>query len=332
MVKKKTNLGKMEGGYTPKNCFYYLKDNLIVKDEDLSHLPLIEEQNIVWINLSDPLPEEVKKIEEILNINILEPQEIEEIEMTSRFINKGYYWTLNFVFPLTANGEISATNVSFVVKGNVLITYKDRDLPLFKVMGQKVKNLSGELISGRSLFIMFCEVRVDLEADNIEAITKNVTSLVRTVNNRTLTNEEGLRGVAHLLELCLITRDALEDMEKGLYALLKTNHLNNEEKERVSKIISDIFSLMEHITFLITRLEYLQNTVIAFINLQLNDIIKIFTVVTVLFMPPTLIASIYGMNIHLPLANHEYGFWILLGIMIITIVLPLLYMIRKKII
>jgi magnesium transporter len=113
--------------------------------------------------------------------------------------------------------------------------------------------------------------------------------------------------------------------------MLKSELFPSEAKSKLSIIIKDINSLIEHTRFSFDRLEYLQDTFLGLVNIQQNKIIKIFTIVNVIFLPPTLIASMYGMNFdHIPELHWAYGYPFAIGLMVLTVVLILLYFRIKK--
>lgn len=320
----------MEGIYVPGSCFYYFREGKIIKDDDLKNLFLCDEKDLLWINLNNPTDDEIKMVEEVLNVNIQEPEEIEEIESTSRFINKGYYWILNTYILMEKEESLEPCSVSIIWKDNFLITFRNGDLPVFKSIGQKIKANGSTIRNGKDLFFLLYETRIDLDADFVEIIAKDVANFIKISNTPRADYRRALKGCARLIEISLLYRDMLEDAEKGLYSLLRTNFFTADEKEKASRFISDISSIMEYLSFLITRLEYLQNFLIGMINLELGDVVKIFTVVTVLLLPPTLIASIYGMNLtYLPLAQERWAFGFFIAIMIVMIVLPSIFFRRK---
>jgi Mg2+ and Co2+ transporter CorA len=132
-------------------------------------------------------------------------------------------------------------------------------------------------------------------------------------------------------DLTMSLREALFDKQRVLSSLLRNEDLMVDSYNRLRIIIKDINSLIEHANFNFTRLEYLQNSFLGLLNIEQNKVIKTFTVVSLVFMPPTLIASIYGMNFHLmPELSSEYGYPIALCLMFISSIIPLAIFKRKK--
>ena len=129
----------------------------------------------------------------------------------------------------------------------------------------------------------------------------------------------------------MLIRENIVDKSRVCSSILRSELFPSEAKSKLSIIIKDINSLIEHTRFSFDRLEYLQDTFLGLVNIQQNKIIKIFTIVNVIFLPPTLIASMYGMNFEqMPELSWAYGYPFAIGLMVLTVVLILLYFRIKK--
>jgi magnesium transporter len=143
-------------------------------------------------------------------------------------------------------------------------------------------------------------------------------------------SEEIILSITRFQETTMMLRENIIDKQRVVSAMLKSDHFPKECYDRLRIIIKDINSLLEHTTFSFERLEYLQNTFLGLINIEQNKIIKIFTVASVVFMPPTLIASLYGMNFKfMPELNWHYGYPVAIGLMLLSSV-STLWLFRKK--
>ena len=131
-------------------------------------------------------------------------------------------------------------------------------------------------------------------------------------------------------ENTMLLRETIIDKQRVLSGILRSQFFPDDRKERLRIVLKDISSLLEYSTFNFERLEYLQNTFMGLINLEQNQIIKIFTVFTIIFMPPTLIAGIFGMNYTiLPSSTHPYGFWFSLLLMVFSMAAMWFFFKRK---
>lgn len=129
----------------------------------------------------------------------------------------------------------------------------------------------------------------------------------------------------------MLLHEAITEKQRVVSSLIRIPEFNKIESERLKIILKDIASLLQHSQFSSERLEYLQNTFLGLVNIEQNQVIKIFTVVTVVFMPPTLIASIYGMNFSvMPELTWMVGYPFAIALMIISSMLFLWYFKRKK--
>ena len=127
----------------------------------------------------------------------------------------------------------------------------------------------------------------------------------------------------------MLVRENIVDKQRLISNLLKSDKYPRDLQGRFNVILQDITSLINHADFSFERLEYLQETVVGLINLEQNNIMKIFTLVSVLLMPPTLVASFYGMNVPLPFMDKWWAWLLLLGVMLLTVAF-VLYIFRRK--
>jgi len=181
------------------------------------------------------------------------------------------------------------------------------------------------------VLVTLLETRVEYDADMIEDATDLITSLSKTLNTEDDLDQDILIRIKDLQEKVMIIRQNIMDKQRVVSNMLKCNFFPEELLPRLTMIIKDINSLFEYTRFGFDRLDYLQDTFLGLVNLQQNKIIKIFTVVSVIFMPPTLIASIYGMNFkHLPELDWKLGYPISILMMVGFSGAVMLYFRRKK--
>ena len=288
----------------------------------------IEKQNIIWIDLND-VPEEVEsKLESFLKIYIQEDEEIEEIEMSSRYIQTDDSIVANSNF-LLDNYEIEP--VSFIVKNGILVSVRGGELRSFNETVRKIYANTNAFPSGFHVLVTLLETRVEYDADMIEDATDLITSLSKTMSStEERVDEDVLLQIKDLQEKVMIIRQNIVDKQRMVSNMLKCSFFSSDLLARLTMVIKDINSLFEYTRFGFDRLDYLQDTFLGMVNIQQNKIIKIFTVVTVIFMPPTLIASIYGMNFdNMPELHTAHGYLFALLAMLLSI-LGVLFFFKKK--
>ena len=183
--------------------------------------------------------------------------------------------------------------------------------------------------NGYTVFVSIMDQRVDLDADMIELISKEIAQYSKRINQEEDIDEDFLLDINQLQENTMAVRENIVDKQRLISSMMKSDKYPQELQSRFAVILQDISSLVNHANFSFERLEYLQETVVGLINLDQNKIMKIFTLVSVLLMPPTLVASFYGMNVPLPFMNKGL-MWLALLLFMLLLVGVVLYIFRRK--
>lgn len=287
--------------------------------------------NILWIDLQSPSSQEREFIEKKFSIEFFTSQEVQEIESSSRFFETEETIEINLGF-VSTDVELSIQNVTFILKNQILFTYRQGDVKTFAEAVRRLKTMSTETKDhGLDVFLTILETRIDGDADLIESINRRVNHVSKALIAQKSLKEDLLLGIAQLQENVMILHQAITEKQRIVSSLIRIPEFNRLGNERLTIIIRDIASLLQHSQFSSQRLEYLQNTFLGLVNIEQNQVIKIFTVVTVIFMPPTLIASIYGMNFkHMPELDWVAGYPVALALMIASSLIFLWYFRRKK--
>ncbi|GAT62639.1 magnesium transporter [Paludibacter jiangxiensis] len=296
--------------------------------KDIDTLKTIPLSNFIWIDLNDVAEEVEDQLEDFLKIYIQEEEEIEEIEISSRYIETADTIVANSKFLLD---NYTQEAVSFILKNNILVSVRSANLKSFNETVKKLFANSKSYTNGYQVIAAILETRVEIDADMIEDTTQEITALSNTLKSDSDAEEDVLIAIKNLQEKTMSIREAIIDKQRVVSNMLKSNIFPADLKPKLTIIIKDINSLFEYTRFNFDRLDFLQDTFMGLVNTQQNQIIKIFTILTVIFMPPTLIASIYGMNFaHLPGSQMTYGFWGCIFLMVITVVVILFYFRWKK--
>lgn len=292
---------------------------------------IVRYANILWIDLQSPSSQEREFIEKNFNIEFFTSQEVQEIESSSRFFETEETIEINLGFVAT-DVELSVQNVTFILKSHILFTYRQGDVKTFAETVRRLKTMNTETKDhGLDVFLTILETRIDGDADLIESINRRVNHVSKSLISQKSLKEDLLLGIAQLQENVMILHQAITEKQRVVSSLIRIPEFNRLGNERLTIIIRDIASLLQHSQFSSQRLEYLQNTFLGLVNIEQNQVIKIFTVVTVIFMPPTLIASIYGMNFeYMPEIEWAAGYPVALALMIASSMVFLWYFKRKK--
>lgn len=304
---------------------FYHKDNIIRLSRSIEFLKTKAINSFLWIDLNNVDEDIEYELEDYLKIYIQEEEEMIEIEMSSRYIETSDSLVINSNF-LLDNFEKEA--VSFILKNDLLITVRDEDLLSFHEVVKRLMANPKSYPTGFHVFVALFETRVEIDADMIENMTQRITELSNSIQDA---DEAILLEIKDLQEKTMLLRENIIDKQRSVSNMLKSEIIPHDLHGKLSILIKDINSLLEHIKFSFDRLDYLQDTFLGFVNIEQNKIIKMFTVISVIFMPPTLIASVYGMNfVDMPEINWAYGYEFSIGLMIAAVVVILYYFKRKK--
>ncbi len=306
---------------------FYHKDGIVRLSRSLDFLKSNPIQNFLWIDLNDVDEEVENELEDFLKIYIQEEEEMIEIEMSSRYFETNDTVVVNSNF-LLSNFETDP--VSFILKNNILVTVRGEELISFHETVKKISANPKNYPTGAHVLVALLETRVEFDADMIENMTQKITQLSNSLTLKEA-DEELLSEIKNLQEKTMMLRENIIDKQRTVSSMLRSEFIPAELQPKLTIIIKDINSLVEHIKFSFDRLDYLQDTFLGYVNIEQNKIIKIFTIVSVIFMPPTLIASIYGMNFTImPELDKKWGYPIAIVLMVLSSLFILLYFKKRK--
>ncbi len=300
---------------------FYKDSEKIKVARSISALRQLDKKDIIWIDLLDVSDKTEDTLEGFLKIDIQEDEEMEEIEMSSRYIQTDDSIVANSNF-LHSNFDVEAVN--FILKNNILVTSHDHELGSFNETVKRMFVNTRNFPTGFHVLVALMETRVEKDADMIEDTTDQITELSTTINASDHVDEEILIEIKNLQEKVTILRQNIMDKQRVISNFLKCDFFPEELQPRLTMVIKDINSLFEYTRFGFDRLDYLQDTFLGLVNIEQNKIIKIFTVVNVIFLPPTLIASMYGMNFKvMPELEWAFGYPFSIGLMVVFTLLVL---------
>ena len=284
----------------------------------ISALKELDKKDIIWIDLLDVSDKTEDTLEGFLKIDIQEDEEMEEIELSSRYIQTDDSIVANSNF-LKNNYEVEPVN--FILKNSILVTIRDVELDSFNETIKKMFVNTRNFPSGYHVLVALFETRVEKDADMIEDTTDMITTLSQQINAKSdHVDEDLLVQIKDLQEKVTIIRQNIMDKQRVISNFLKCDFFPEELGPRLTMIIKDINSLFDYTRFGFDRLDYLQDTFLGLVNIEQNKIIKIFTVINIIFLPPTLIASMYGMNFDImPELHFKYGYLLAIGLMLSSV-------------
>lgn len=311
--------------------FYRLNGQMTVSRSE-ADLPRINLQDVIWIDLLSPAGDEKRAVEAYLGTVIQSRATAEEIESSSRFseTDVAIFANTNFVIP--GPEDYIMETVSFIIKGTTLTTLREVQLRSFTELQRRLMVFPKIYTNGYSVFTSILEQRIDSDADMIEILSKEIEQYNHKVGLEEDINEEFLLDINQLQENTMLLRETIVDKQRVISSILKSPKCPKSIQNKLNVMLKDISSLVNHTNFSFERLEYLQNTVLGIINLDQNKIMKVFTLISLLLMPPTLIASFYGMNVALPIipCDSPWNWVIIISMMIISVLIVFFLLKRKK--
>ncbi|MCA1927647.1 MAG: magnesium/cobalt transporter CorA [Calditerrivibrio sp.] len=299
-----------------------------LSENNFDDMPSKEEA--IWIDMFSPTNEEFRIIEKYFEIEFPTKQETEEIEISSRYWESDKDITVNSYF-LVVDGETAHNEtVTFILQENFLVTIRYRELRTFGECLKKIVASPSLFKDGSYILSYIFEIRIDLDADILEGLSRNVSNLRKKLFSNDIEDEDILEYIYHYENLNTNIRDSLIDKQRIVSSLLKSHKFSEVIKNNFRVMIKDVNSLIDFAKYNFDRLDYIQNLLLGSLNIEQNKVIKIFTVVNVIFLPPTLVASIYGMNFEFfPEIHWRYGYLFAWIFMIVSAILPV-YIFKKK--
>lgn len=295
----------------------------------------------VWIDLFNPTAEEEALVERALGHDIPTREELHEIEESSRLYQTDdtYVMTITVLYQADLPHP-STTNITFILSGSRLVTIRYAEPRAFALFSARCEKPEGKLTSGVAVLVGLFELVVDRLADFVERVQGEVDGLSHTIfemRGGTGTRQRRfdiiLKQIGREGEVTSRARDSLVSLARALTFLTQACKARKDESAitaRVRSMLRDVQALSDHVGFQSSKITFLLNATLGMIQIEQNDIIKIFSVAAVVFLPPTLIASIYGMNFHLmPELDWRFGYPLAIGLMVASAVLPYLFFKRK---
>ena len=278
----------------------YLKQyNKIIRNADPKLFDELGYDDILWIDLLNPTIKEQKAVEGFMEISLQTKQQVEEIESTSKYSETENAIISNSNFFVPTGDSFVVQPVSFIISNEgVLVSVRTAEFRTFREAEKRLQMSYRSFSTGYHLFISLLEVRIDYDADLVEMIAKQVAALSKDINSEDSIDKKVIHRINALLESTMLLRENIFDRQRVLSGILRSERFPNDIYPRLQLMIKDVNSLINHADFSFQRLDYIQDAALGLINIEQNEIVKIFSVAAVIFMPATLVASIYGMNFH----------------------------------
>ncbi|MHB8707437.1 MAG: magnesium/cobalt transporter CorA [Desulfuromonadales bacterium] len=291
----------------------------------------------VWVDLVDASDEERGWVLDVFGLDLPEKDEVGDIEASARFFERevanGDELHIRSDFFREEEHGGDNVRVAFILKNSVLFSAHAEDLPQFRLLRLRARRQPDYVEDEKDILLEMFAADAEYSADVLEGIYKRLDDFSEKVLGTHLTDESAggvLASIAREEDLNGHIRRNLMDTRRAASFLLRNKLLSSDQNEDVRQILRDIDSLDGHTAFLFEKLNFLMDATVGFININQNKIVKIFSVASVALLPPTLIASIYGMNFRaFPELDWPYGYPFSLALMVVSVIIPFWYFRRK---
>ncbi|MGA7772730.1 MAG: magnesium transporter CorA family protein [Pseudolabrys sp.] len=297
-------------------------------------------ENAVWIDMVTPSVQEDRTVEQLIGIAVPTREEMQEIEVSSRlYVENGARYMTATLMCQSDTVTPKTTAVTFILAGHRLVTVRYDDPRPFAIVEHKLGRSCPSRITGEDVLMDLLDAVIDRSADILERIGGEVDQVSHSIfepeqEAQQPSYNDILKALGRKGDLTSKVRES--QVSVGRLLLFLANEADNmkwpkDRRAQLQSMLRDVGSLSDHATYLTKKITFLLDAMLGVVNIQQNNIIKIFSVAAVVLMPPTLVASIYGMNFrHMPELDWIGGYPFALILMLFAAALPYLYFKWRK--
>ena len=310
--------------------------------EEIESLEELKQFQPIWVDLESPTLEEKRWIKQHYGLSIPEDATDEDIEESARFYEEDNgELHIRSDFLVDDEDDPRSVRVAFILNQHntelkscgVLFSIHEEDIPVFRLLRLRARRAPGLIEEAKEVLLKLFDADAEYSADTLEGIYDDLKKVSAQVLDGNVTDSDAqtvLADIARQEDLNGRIRRNMLDTRRAVSFMMRSKMLNAEQCEDARQILRDIESLDSHTAFLFDKINFLMDATVGFLNINQNKIIKIFSVASVALLPPTLIASVYGMNFRvMPELEWEYGYVYVLLLMVLSAVGPMLYF-RKR--
>ena len=309
---------------------FVLQNGRLSQEQVEDRNELLQYANPIWIDVVDPEEDELIWIKEAFGVLLPELDDLGDLEASARYFEADDgHLHIRTDFLLDEEETSRNVRVAFVLTKQVLFSIHDEDLPVFRLVRLRARLRPGSVSNAKDVLLDLYSTDAEYSADALEEVYENLEQ----AGKRVLSDSINDADAAEVLETIAKEEDTngrirrnVMDTRRALSFLMRSKLLSDEQQEEARQILRDIDSLENHTAFLFDKINFLMDATVGFINLNQSKIIKIFSVVSVALMPPTLLASVWGMNYkHMPELDTSWGYPMAIGAMLVSAIIPLGY-------
>ncbi|HOF30346.1 MAG TPA: magnesium/cobalt transporter CorA [Burkholderiaceae bacterium] len=310
--------------------------------EEIESLEELSRFQPIWVDLESPTIEEKRWIKQYYGLSIPDDAMSEDIEESARFYEEDNgELHIRSDFLIADDDAPRQVRVAFILNQHnaelksrgVLFSIHDEDVPVFRLLRMRARRAPGLIEDAKEVLLKLFDADAEYSADTLEGIYDELEKAGTLVLSGDVTDAmagEVLGAIARQEDMNGRIRRNMMDTRRAVSFMMRSKMLNAEQFEDARQLLRDIDSLDSHTAFLFDKINFLMDATVGFININQNKIIKIFSVASVALLPPTLIASIYGMNFqHMPELAQSWGYPYALVLMVASALVPMWYFRRR---
>ncbi|MBF6631576.1 MAG: magnesium/cobalt transporter CorA [Comamonas sp.] len=310
--------------------------------EEIAALEELAQFQPVWVDLESPTLEEKRWIQQYYGLSIPADAMDLDIEESARFYEEDNgELHIRSDFLLDDEDDPRSVRVAYILNQHntelkscgVLFSIHEEDIPVFRLLRLRARRAPGLIEDAKDVLLKLFDADAEYSADTLEGIYDDLKKVSAQVLDGNVTDndaQEVLADIARQEDLNGRIRRNMLDTRRAVSFMMRSKMLSAEQFEDARQILRDIESLDSHTQFLFDKINFLMDATVGFLSINQNKIIKIFSVASVALLPPTLIASVYGMNFKfMPELDWAYGYPYVLALMVTSAVGPMLYF-RKR--
>jgi magnesium transporter len=288
----------------------------------------IRRDAVVWLDVEKPSEAEIDWLRSAVGFEMPPREVFGDIEISSKYKEEGDAIYMNLSFVIQQKEDISVEPVLFFIKGRYMVSIRYRDIPTMLIFQKRIESNAMNFQFPEAIFAQIVSIEVDRIGDRLEILGRRIRNLRKEVFVEQ--SEEIIRDISYYDELNITLRESINEKLRILSHFVKSPRVNAQTKRDIKVALDDLHTLLDYTSFYMDKLDSIQNSLLGLISIKQNEAVKVFTVLATIFLPATLIASIFGMNFEfMPELHWKYGYPYSLLLMVSTTI-ALIYWVRKK--
>ncbi|HAV40695.1 MAG: magnesium/cobalt transporter CorA [Aquificota bacterium] len=288
----------------------------------------IRKEAVLWLDVEKPTDAEIDWLKSAVGFKMPPREVFGDIEISSKYKEEEDAIYMNLSFVIQQKEDISVEPVLFFIKGRYMVSIRYRDIPSMLIFIKRMEESPINFQFPEAIFSQIVNIEVDRLGDRLEILGKRIRNLRKEVFAEQ--SEEIIREISYYDELNITIRETINEKLRVLSHFVKSPRVNAQTKREIKVALDDLHTLLDYTSFYMDKLDSIQNSLLGLISIKQNEAVKVFTVIATIFLPATLIASIYGMNFdNMPELHWKYGYPLSLFLMVI-VTLSLIYWVKKK--